>query len=132
MNIMENSKIKIAILWTAVMCGFALHSLADLLPLFWKADIAVDASGEAPAGLLTFMMAVSYLLPAAGILCVSFGRKRIWSMANAVLATAMFLFCLFHLSELFAKFDPVQLPVLPVILVVSGFLCFESWRVARR
>lgn len=129
---MENSKIKIAVLWTAVMCGFALHTLADLLPLFWSADVAVDASGAAPAGLLTFMMVVSYLLPVAGILCVLFGRSRAWSMTNAVLATAMLVFDLFHTGELFAGFNPVQLPLLPVILVAGGFLCRESWRIAER
>lgn len=129
---MEKSKITIAMLWTAVMCGFALHTLADLLPLFWHAEIAVDNSGVAPAGLLVFMMVVSYLLPVAGMLCALFGRSRIWGVANAVLATVMLVFNLFHLSELFLEFNPVQLPLLPVILAVSAFLCRESWRATAR
>lgn len=124
---MENRNIRIALLWTAVMCGLALHTLADLLPLFWNAEIAVDTSGTAPAGLLTFMMAVSYLLPVAGILCALFGRSRAWSTANAVLAAAMTLFNLLHLGELLAEFSPVQLPLLPVIFIVSCLLCRESW-----
>ena len=47
---------KIAILWVAVMCGLTLHSLADLMPLFWNEAIAISETGHAPEGLLTFMM----------------------------------------------------------------------------
>ena len=44
---------KIAILWVAVMCGLTLHSLADLMPLFWNEAIAISETGHAPEGLLT-------------------------------------------------------------------------------
>ena len=54
---------KIAILWVAVMCGLTLHSLADLMPLFWNEAIAISETGHAPEGLLTFMMSISYLVP---------------------------------------------------------------------
>lgn len=112
------------------MCGFALHTLADLLPLFWSADIAVDASGAAPAGLLAFMMTVSYLLPVAGILCVLFGRGRTGRLANLVLSAVMLLFNLLHTGELLAEFNVAQLPLLPVIFIVSAFLFRESLRVS--
>ena len=65
---METSKIRITVLWVAVICGFALHTLADLLPLFWDESITVEATGNAPVGLLTFMMTVSYLIPVIGVL----------------------------------------------------------------
>ena len=129
---METSKIKIIVLWVIVICGFALHTLADLLPLFWAESITVDATGNAPAGLLTFMMTVSYLIPVIGILCTLYGRSRPWYIGNVVLAALMFLFNLFHLGELFTGFSAVHLPLLPVILVVSGFLCMESWRFAKK
>ena len=54
------------------MGGFAFHCIADLLPLFWSADIAADNSGTAPEGMLLLMMALSYLIPAIGILCLLF------------------------------------------------------------
>lgn len=125
---MELSKIKIAILWVMVMCGLTIHTLADLLPLFWNETVAVSDSGAAPAGLLTFMMTVTYLIPVCGILCALYGNKRPCCTANAIVATIMFLFNLFHTSELFTRFSIVQLPLLPVILAASGILCFESWK----
>lgn len=125
---MEISKIRISILWVMVMCGLTAHSLADLMPLFWSEPIAISDSGAAPAGLLAFMMTVTYLIPVSGILCALYGNRRPCSIANTVLATLMFLFNLFHTSELFNGFSIVQLPLLPVILVVSGILCLESWK----
>ena len=44
---METLKIKIVVLWVAVICGFALHTLADLLPLFWGENITIEATGNA-------------------------------------------------------------------------------------
>lgn len=128
---METIKIKIVVLWVAIICGFALHTLADLLPLFWGENITIEATGNAPAGLLTFMMTVSYLIPVVGILCVLYGCRRPWRIGNAILATLMFLFNLFHLSELFTGFSVAQLPLLPVILVISGILCMESWKLVK-
>lgn len=75
---METSKIRITVLWVAVICGFALHTLADLLPLFWDESITIEATGNAPVGLLTFMMTVSYLIPVIGVLCTSYWVKRYW------------------------------------------------------
>lgn len=128
---METLKIKIVVLWVAVICGFALHTLADLLPLFWAENITIEATGNAPAGLLAFMMVVSYLIPVVGILCVLYGHSRPWRIGNTVLAALMFLFNLFHLSELFTGFSVVQLPLLPVILVISGILCMDSWKLVK-
>lgn len=128
---MENIKMRIALLWGVVIGGFALHCIADLLPICWNADICVADTGAAPAGLLAFMMTVSYLIPVAGILCVLFGRGRISRSVNLCLAVLLLLFNLFHLSELFLEFNPVQLPLLPVVLIVSGFLCADSVRLFR-
>lgn len=129
---MEISKFKITVLWVAVMCGLALHSLADLLPLFWNVNIAMDTSGTAPDGLLAFMMIISYLIPIAGILCTLYGNKRPCLMTNGILSAFMLIFNIFHLSELFMDFNAVQLPLLPVILTISIFLCRESWNLAKK
>lgn len=128
---METLKTKIVVLWVAVICGFALHTLADLLPLFWGENITIEATGNAPAGLLAFMMAISYLIPVIGILCVLYGCRRPWHIGNALLTTLVFIFNLFHLSELFTGFSVSQLPLLPVILVISGILCMESWKLVK-
>ncbi len=128
---MEQSKIRVTILWVVVMCGLTVHSLADLMPLFWSEPVAISDSGAAPSGLLAFMMTVTYLIPVCGILCTLYGNKRFCGITNVVLAAIVFLFNLFHMSELFMDFSIVQLPLLPVILIVSGILCTESWKLMK-
>jgi hypothetical protein len=113
------------------MCGLTVHSLADLMPLFWSEPVAISDSGAAPSGLLAFMMTVTYLIPVCGILCTLYGNKRFCGITNVVLAAIVFLFNLFHMSELFMDFSIVQLPLLPVILIVSGILCTESWKLMK-
>lgn len=118
---------KIAILWIAVMCGLVVHSLADLMPLFWSENIAISQDSAAPKGLLMFMMIVTYLVPVIGILCTLFWNGRFGKLTNAVLATLIMLFNIFHCSELL-DFNPVQLPLLPVIMIVSIILCVWCWK----
>ena len=79
-------RFRVIALWITIMVGFTLHNLADMMPLFWNADIVVEPSGTAPTGLLFFMMAVSYLIPVVGLLCVSYTRKAFGTMCNFVLA----------------------------------------------
>ena len=45
---METLKIKIVVLWVAVICFLALHTLAELLPLLWREIITIEATGNAP------------------------------------------------------------------------------------
>ena len=45
---METKVSKVSLIWVTIMVGFAMHMLADMLPAFWGADIAMpDATGEA-------------------------------------------------------------------------------------
>lgn len=118
---------KIAILWIAVMCGLVAHSLADLMPLFWSENIAIFQDGAAPKGLLMFMMTVTYLIPIIGILCTLFWNGKAGNLTNAILATLIMLFNIGHCVELL-DFDPVQLPLLPVIMIISIILCVQCWK----
>lgn len=128
----HNSKMekqtKIAILWIVVMCGLTIHSLADLMPLFWGVNIAVSQDSNAPEGLLVFMMTMTYLIPVLGILCTLFWNQPVGCKTNAILATVMALFNAAHCLELL-DFTPVQVPMLTGNLVISIILCVISWRV---
>lgn len=117
---------KITILWIVVMCGLAIHSLADLMPLFWSENIAVSQDGQAPTGMLVFMMTITYLIPVSGILCTMSWSGRHGNMVNAILATIMALFNSAHCFEM-VDFNPVQLPLLPVTMIVSWILCILCW-----
>ena len=121
-------RFRVIALWITIMVGFTLHNLADVMPLFWNVDIVVEPSGTAPSGLLFFMMAVSYLIPVIGLLCVSYTRKAFGTMCNIVLAMLVMLFNLFHSSELFMNFNPVQLAILPVMDVLGILLVVDSVR----
>ena len=48
---------KIIALWLMIICGFACHSLTDILPMFWGKDMAVVATnGNVDYGMIVFMM----------------------------------------------------------------------------
>ena len=117
---------KITILWIVVMCGLAIHSLADLMPLFWSENIAISQDGQAPTGMLVFMTVITYLIPVSGILCTMFWSGRHGNMVNAILATIVALFNSAHCLEM-VDFNPVQLPLLPVAMIVSWILCVLCW-----
>lgn len=119
---------KIIILWIVIMCGLTIHSLADLMPLLWGANIAVSQNGTAPSGILVFMMTITYLIPVLGILCILFWNQRLGRKSNAILSTIITLFNVAHCFELL-DFTPVQVPMLIGNLVVSIILCVISWRI---
>ena len=52
---------KIIALWLMTICGFACHSLTDILPMFWGKDMAVVATnGNVDYGMIVFMMTLSF------------------------------------------------------------------------
>lgn len=129
---MERLKQRIVLLWTLIMGGFAFHCIADLLPLFWSADIAADNSGTAPEGMLLLMMALSYLIPAIGILCLLFSKRRGVLMINTVLAVFTAVLCIFHLSELITEFTLAQVAILPAMATIAILLAIDSIRMTKK
>ena len=111
------------------MVGFAMHMLADMLPAFWGASVAMpDATGEAPMGMLIFMICISFFMPMCGILCMQYRSCKSFRVMNLVLASIMMLFNIFHASELIMEFNPVQLLIHPVMVVAGVYLFMFSFR----
>ena len=95
---------KVSFMWVVIMVGFAMHMLADMLPAFWGVNIAMpDATGEAPVGMLIFMMSLSFFIPMCGLLCMQYRRCKAMLTINLVLAGIMMVFNIFHASELIAE-----------------------------
>ena len=118
---------KVSFMWVVIMVGFAMHMLADMLPAFWGVNIAMpDATGEAPVGMLIFMMALSFFIPMCGLLCMQYRRCKAMLTINLVLAGIMMVFNIFHASELIAEFNPVQLLIHPVMVVAGIYLFIFS------
>lgn len=118
---------KEAILWIVMMCGYAFHTLADFLPLFWQEPIAVSDSGVAPRDMMVMIMALSYFIPVCGVILSAIIKSRWAVMVNFILSLLILLFNAIHSLEML-DFNPVQLPILPVILAINAILCFILWK----
>ena len=131
--IMETKVSKVSLLWVIIMVGFAMHMLADMLPAFWGADIAMpDATGEAPTGMLMFMIGMAFFVPMCGLLCMNYRNCKAMRVINLVLAALMMLFNLFHATELLTEFSPVQLLIHPVMAALGIFLFIYSLRLMKQ
>ena len=67
--------IKLSFLWVAIVAGMSSHSLMDVMPLFWNADIAISKDGVVPVSMLVMMAVVSYTLPITGLLLSLYAVK---------------------------------------------------------
>ena len=130
---METGISKVSLLWVIIMVGFAMHMLADMLPAFWGANIAMpDATGEAPTGMLLFMIGMAFSVPMCGLLCMNYRSCKTMRVINFVLATLMMLFNLFHATELISEFSPVQLLIHPVMAALGICLFIYSLRLLKQ
>ena len=130
---METKVSKVSLIWVIIMVGFAMHMLADMLPAFWGANIAMpDATGEAPTGMLLFMMGMAFFVPICGLLCMNYRSCKAMRVINLVLAALMMLFNLFHATELLTEFSPVQLLIHPVMAALGIFLFVYSLRLLKQ
>ncbi|MBO7637036.1 MAG: hypothetical protein J6S89_10720 [Paludibacteraceae bacterium] len=126
---MEKEISKVSFMWVVVMVGFAMHMLADLLPIFWGANVTMpDATGEASVGMMAFMISLSFFMPMCGLLCMQYRSNKTMRLINFVLATIMMVFNILHASELFMEFSPVQLMIHPVMIIAGIYLFIFSRR----
>ena len=130
---METKISKVSLIWVIIMVGFAMHMLADMLPAFWGADIAMpDATGEAPMGMMLFMIGMAFFVPMCGLLCMNYRNCKAMRIINLVLACIMMLFNIFHATELLMEFSPVQLLIHPVMMLLGVYLLIYSLRLVKR
>lgn len=124
---------KVSLLWVIIMVGFMGHIITDLLPVFWGANIAMpDATGTAPTGMMLFMIGMAFFVPMCGLLCMNYRSNKTMRVINLVLASVMMLFNIFHVSELFIEFNPVQLLIHPVMVVLGIYLFIYSLRLFKQ
>nr|MCR5453813.1 hypothetical protein [Bacteroidales bacterium] len=100
-------KTKVITFWILIIAGFLTHTLTDLMPAFWGESVAA-MQPPAAAGMIAFMMGLSYTFPVAAILFLVYGGK-VGKTVNAVLACLMALFTVLHMSELIEEFNLAQL-----------------------
>jgi len=115
---------RIVLFWALTILGFLSHSLTDIMPAFWGENIAAMAP-PASTGMISFMMCLTYTIPAIGILLVVYGGKKAL-LINAVLACIMAVFTILHLSELIEEFNAAQLFIMPFMTIIAILMATDS------
>lgn len=119
--------VRIALLWVVIMVGYCVHTLVDLLPIFFAGSVAMpDATGQVPTAMYAFAGFIMFLLPVAGALLASYAKARAGRILHLVLAALLTLANIFHLGDLFKEFNWGQCMVLPLILLLSVLLLWEA------
>lgn len=120
--------LRASILWIAMIAGMSAHTIIDMIPLFWNANIAISDEGVAPMPILVFMAIVSLTIPMTGLLFSLYAGKRRYKMVHFCLASFLALFCAAHSVELIISFELPQLFIHPMLLVLSIMLAYEAWK----
>ena len=118
--------IKICVLWLLTICGFACHSICDVLPLFWGKNMAVAATdGNVDQGMIVFMMTLSFLIPTCGVLCMQ-AKAKTAKIINAVLAVLIALFNIAHAFMELPSDNAGQYIIMPMMIVIGITLAWYS------
>lgn len=119
-------KIKISVLWLLTIGGFACHSICDVLPMFCGKNMAVVATdGNVDQGMIVFMMLISFLFPACGVLCMMWDNKAT-KIVNAILATLIALFNIMHACMELPAEIAGQYIIMPMLIVIGLLLAWYS------
>ena len=120
--------IKNCVLWLLTICGFACHSICDILPMFWGKNMAVAATdGNVDQGMIVLMMTLSFLIPACGVLCMLWKAKTA-KVINAILAVIMALFNIAHAFMELPSDNAGQYIIMPMMIVIGLVLAGNSIR----
>ncbi len=124
---------KIIVLWLMTICGFACHTLTDILPMFWGKDMAVVATnGNVDYGMIVFMMILSFFIPVCGIFCLLTDcRAKFLRIINAVLAVLIGLFNIAHAFMELPSENAGQYVILPMMVVIGCVLSWHSIKIIK-
>jgi hypothetical protein len=118
--------ITISILWLLTICGFACHSICDVLPMFWGKNMAIAATdGNVDQGMIVFMMTFSFFIPAVGVLCL-LSKTKVMKAVNALLAVLIALFNIAHAFMELPSDNAGQYVILPMMIVIGLVLAWNS------
>ena len=117
---------KIATLWLLTICGFATHSICDILPMFWGKDMALVATdGNVDQSMIVLMMTLSFFIPVCGILCL-LSKANCFKVINVILALVIALFNVAHALMELPSDNVGQYIVMPMMAVLGFVLAWHS------
>lgn len=119
---------KIIVLWLMIICGFACHSLTDILPMFWGMNMPIAGTdGNVDYGMIVFMMTLSFFIPICGLFCLLTDcRAKLLRIVNAVLAVLIGLFNIAHAFMELPSENAGQYVILPMMVVIGCVLAWHS------
>ena len=121
--------IKISVLWLLTICGFACHSICDVLPMFWGKDMSVVATdGNVDQGMIVLIMTLSFLIPSCGLLCVLTAKNKGIKAVNAVLAVLIALFNVVHAVMELPSDNAGQYIIMPMMVIIGFALAWHSFQ----
>ena len=125
-------KVRIAVLWLMVMLGGLVHTIVEIMPIFWGDNVAAMPQNEAQMhGMMIFSACFFLTLPALGELCTLYGCRRWATIANAVLAGLMLLLNTAHPIMDLAGAPIAQWFILPVVFALNLLLFIDALKVCR-
>ena len=120
-------RMKISAMWLLTICGFACHSITDMLPMFWGRDMALVATdGNVDQGMIVFMMMLSLFIPTCGVLCMLAEKPKGLKTVNALLAVLIALFNIAHAFMELPSDNAGQYVVMPLMIVIGLVLAWQS------
>ena len=118
--------IKISVLWLLTICGFACHSICDVLPMFWGKNMAIAATdGNVDQGMVVLMMTLSFFIPSCGVLSMLIKAKTS-KLINALLAVLITLFNIAHAFMELPSDNAGQYLIMPMMIVIGLVLAWYS------
>ena len=108
-------QVRISILWLVLMVGGLVHTVVEVMPLFW---------GESAC--------FFFVLPGLGQLCTLYACKRWCAVLNAVLAGVMLLLNTSHPIMDLPGAPLAQWFILPLVFLFNVILMVEVVKACRR
>ncbi len=92
--------------------------------MFWGKNMVVVATdGNVDQGMIVFMMTLSFLIPACGVLCMLV-KGKVTKVVNAVLAVLIALFNIAHAFMELPSDNAGQYIVMPMMIVIGVILAW--------
>ena len=93
--------------------------------VLWLLTAIAATDGNVDQGMIVFMMTLSYLIPACGVLCMLTKTKAL-KVINAVLAVLIGLFNIAHAFMELPSDNAGQYVILPMMIIVGLMLAWYS------
>lgn len=120
---------KIVNLWFLFILGGLIHTVVELLPLFFMPSIVIEGASTDGIAVATWFSIVMYLIPMTLILAIQLTEATWLRLVNLVVAVAALLLSAMHPMELFEaeELNVAQLLLMSFIVLSMIVLVAQSW-----